>query len=95
MRERRPTLLKCNGVAQIVVHLREHIYSVRVERKMYVFQEAQSMKLMSKCGFAQNKLRSIRTIETVDTVEPHNTILQEDRVAGRPVRALQARRQGS
>jgi len=69
----------------IVVHLRQHIDGIRVELQMWTIHNAESIQLVAQRNLPEDKLCSVRTIETVYTIGSADSVLDKD---SRTVRAI-------
>lgn len=69
-------ILDCNGVAVVVVHVGEEIDRVSVVVDGFAGNDSESVELVAECSFANNELRGIGAVETVDAIGPAHAILQ-------------------
>ena len=59
----------------VVVHLREHVDRVGIERKVGGMNDTEGIELVSKRTFPKHELRRVRTIKTVNAVCPAEAVL--------------------
>jgi hypothetical protein len=67
----------------IVVHLRQHVDCVRIEREIWVVHYPKSVKLMTKRTLAKYELRRIGAVKAIHTICSTNTVLEGDGAAPR------------
>ena len=66
-------------IAMIMIHLREHVHRIGVERKVVrIVKHAECVKLMTQRSFPEHKLCSVCSVKAVHTVRPAYAILQGD-----------------
>lgn len=68
-------------IAVVVVHLRQHIHSVRIERQIRAFHNAKGIELVPKSALSKDELGGVGTVETIDAVRPADACLQRDVIA--------------
>ena len=70
-------------VTVIMIHLCQHVDSIRVKREIWISHYSKSVKLMTECSLAKHELSGIRTVQTVHTVYTTYTILQKNVISPR------------
>ena len=60
----------------IVIHLRQHVYSVGIEGQVWALHDPQSIELVTESSLSKHKLSSIGSVQTVYAVGSTYAVLQ-------------------
>ena len=72
----RSAVLDSDSVSMVMPHVREEIDSISIIFYSCVIYDTKRMELIAKCPLANDKLRSICSVEAINAVGPCDTVLK-------------------